>query len=156
MYVIDFKNLLYLCSEDTTEKPLRTKFLISSNQTTTMGILVNLLMHTDIVQTRNQEGYRLIQGSTRHTLVKKSIILVTLIFNYSKIKQIYSKHTWLLLIQSKWHFFILSQVKSSQACLPTRPLTHLPACHDMAYSGQIHMKFFIWIFWKSAGKFSFH
>jgi len=101
MYVIDFKNLLYLCSEDTTEKPLRTKFLISSNQTTTMGILVNLLMHTDIVQTRNQEGYRLIQGSTRHTLVKKSIILVTLIFNYSKIKQIYSKHTWLLLIQSK-------------------------------------------------------
>jgi len=51
MYAIDFKNLLYLCSEDTTEKPLRTKFLISSNQTTTMGVLVNLLMHTDIVKT---------------------------------------------------------------------------------------------------------
>jgi len=51
MYVIDFKNILYLCSQDTTEKPLRTKFLISSNQTTTMGLLVNLIMHTDIVRT---------------------------------------------------------------------------------------------------------
>jgi len=49
----------------------------------------------------------LMQESARHPLVKKSITLVTLILNYSKIKQ-NSQQTHIVLINSKWVTFLYS------------------------------------------------